>query len=87
MKNVLSALNQLRGDKLEIVNKSMRYAGYKQFIWWIYNFLGKGNRKVIPSCAIWAIRNKRPSKDKKYVPFMENLDEEERVNSNIFPKK
>ena len=29
--------------------KSYRFAGYKQFSWWIHNHLGKGVTKVIPS--------------------------------------
>ena len=32
------------------------FAGYKQFTWWVHNHLGFGVRKVIPSCAVWAIR-------------------------------
>jgi len=28
-----------------------------QYTWWIHNNLCKGVRKVISSCAVWAIRN------------------------------
>ena len=41
----------------QICFRSYRYAGYEQYTWWIYNRFGKGMRKVIPSCAIWALRN------------------------------
>ena len=45
-------LNDLRGDSINYVNNcAYRYVGYKQFTWWVHNYLGKGVRKVIPSCA------------------------------------
>ena len=38
--------------------------------------LGRGVRKVIPSCAIWAIRNAYPeSDDYRYLLFQEARDE------------
>ena len=58
---------------------SFRYAGYKQFTWRVHNNLGKGVRKVIPSCAVWAIKNAYPSPDEKYIPFMESKEEEKRL--------
>ena len=49
----LSALNYLRGDSMEnLDNSSYRFAGYKQYTFWVHNYLGKGVRKVIPSCAV-----------------------------------
>ena len=58
---------------------SFRYAGYKQFTWWVLNHLGFGVRKVIPSCAVWAIRETYPAPDDKYIPFMEYKEEEKRL--------
>ena len=34
--------------------RSCRFVGYKQFLWWIHNWLVKGVVKVIPSCALWS---------------------------------
>ena len=49
----LSALNYLRGDSMEnLDNSSYRFAGYKQYTFWVHNYLGKGVRKVIPSCVV-----------------------------------
>ena len=54
-KNVLPGLLETRGDHLEdnFSNQSLRYAAYKQFIWWVFKHLDKGNRRVIPWCALW----------------------------------
>ena len=42
LKTVLYMLNNMRGDKINIKNESLRYAGYRQFTWWVHNHLGKG---------------------------------------------
>ena len=68
-------LNNIRGDKINIRNSSMRYAGYRQYSWWVHNHLWKGVRKVIPSCAIWAIRDTYPEHSGYYVPYQEAKDE------------
>ena len=80
LKTALSALNDLRYDNLtDTSNCAYRYAGYKQYTWWVHNNLGKGVRKVIPSCAVWTIRNNYPSKDGKYISFMESKEGEKRL--------
>ena len=49
----LSGLNYLRGDSMEnLDNSSSRFTGYKQYTFWVHNYLGKSIRKVIPSCAV-----------------------------------
>lgn len=59
LKNLLPGLHESKEDYQEIImsNRSLRYAAYEQFIWWVFNYLGKRNRRVIPSCALWKIRN------------------------------
>ena len=39
------------------------FSGYKQYTWWIYNYLEKVVGKVIPSYDTRAIWKKFPSKD------------------------
>ena len=62
--------------------RALRFAGYKQYTFWVHNYLGKGVRKVIPSCAVWKIRNNYKSEDDNYVPFMESKEDENRLLSN-----
>ena len=59
LKNLLPGLHESKEDYQKIImsNRSLRYAAYEQFIWWVFNYLGKRNRRVIPSCALWKIRN------------------------------
>ena len=35
----------------------------KQFIWWNFQHLGKGNRPVIPFCTVWSIIKLFPEAD------------------------
>ena len=49
--------------------RSFRYAGYKQFMWWIYRRLLKNNRRAIPSCTLWKIRRSFLEESGNYVPF------------------
>ena len=71
--NVLTGLHESRGDFIEAncSNRSFRYAAYKQFIWWVFKNLGKGNRRVIPSCVLWKIRNSFPEPNGIYVLYSE----------------
>ena len=76
LKTVLHMLNNMRGDDIYIHNRSLRYAGYRQYTWWVHNRLDRGVCKAIPSCAIWAIRDAYPELGNlTYVPFQEVRDE------------
>ena len=73
MKNVLTGLRKTRVDPIEdnFSNRSLRYAAYKQFIWWVFKKLGKGSRRVIPWCFLWKIRELYPEADGNYVIYLE----------------
>ena len=62
LENVLVGLHEAREEYLEEnrSNRSFRYAAYRQSIRWVFKRLGKGNRKVVPSCALWKIREHFP---------------------------
>ena len=71
--DVLTGLHETRGDHLEdnFSKQSLRYDAYKQFIWWKFKHLGKGNRRVIPSCSFWKIRNYFPELNAEYINYSE----------------
>ena len=50
-------------------HSNYRYAGYRQFTWWIHKRLGRYVRKVIPACAVKAICAVYPNADGNYIGF------------------
>ena len=40
-----------------------RYTSYRQFVRWIWGYLGKKVRVVLPSCAVNTMREKFPSEN------------------------
>ncbi|XP_065282067.1 P2X purinoceptor 7-like [Dermacentor albipictus] len=47
-------------EALEI-HRRYRYTAYRQFARWVWHRLGRGNRKVLPSCVVAAVRDAFPS--------------------------
>ena len=52
-----------------IVDREYRLAAYRQFIHWTYSRLGRGIRRVIPSCVVAAVRREFPEADGVYTGF------------------
>ena len=73
LKNVLTGLHETRRDHLDdnFSNRLLRYTTYKQFIRWVFKHLGKGNRRVIPSCALWKFREHFPEPNTNSVNYSE----------------
>ena len=46
-----------------------RYAGYRQFTWWVHKRLGRYVCKAIPACVVKAIRPVYPNADGNYTGF------------------
>ena len=49
--------------------RSYRLAAYRQFIHWTYNRLGRGVRKVLPSCVVNTICQEFPEEGGIYTGF------------------
>ena len=64
-------LHEAKGDPFEkenkIKNRSLRFAAYKQFIWWIHQRLWKGSWRILPSCDLWKIRQHYLEANEQYV--------------------
>ncbi|XP_040178384.1 P2X purinoceptor 7-like [Rana temporaria] len=55
-------------------NRNLRKTSYKYFTSWIHGYLGKGNRRPIPSCAVHAVRTAFPDPEGLYVGFKYSND-------------
>ena len=61
-----------RADPVIYSHSNFRKAAYRQYILWVYGRLGRGNRRVAPSCVVRSIRSRYPSSDGTYMGFRED---------------
>ena len=59
----------IRNDREDNSTKTFRKAAYREFILDKYGYLGKGRRKVAPSCVVWCVRHHYPSSTGLYMGF------------------
>jgi P2X purinoceptor 7 len=57
----------IRAEEHDYSTASLRKAAYRQFILWRYKKLGRGNRRVCPSCVVLAYLF--PAEDGQYMGF------------------
>ena len=63
--------SDIRAETPDYTPASYRKACYRQWIMWQHGFLGRSNRRVVPSCVVWAVSNKFPVPDGNYMGFKE----------------
>ena len=65
----IKARSDIQAEEFNFSMESFRKAAYRQFALWRYGKLGRGNRRVIPSCAVLKIREIYPAPDGRYMGF------------------
>ena len=63
--------SEVFADDPEYTPSSYRKAAYRQWILWQHGYLGRANRRVVPSCVVWTVRDRYPSPDGQYLGFKE----------------
>ena len=69
LETAIKARSDIRAEELDFGMNSFRKASYRQYILWRYGRLGKGNRKVVPSCVVQMVRTAYPAPDGNYMGF------------------
>lgn len=59
----------IRNDRDDNSTRAFRKAAYRQYILDRYGYLGKGNRKVCPSCVVKTVRRNYPSQTGVYMGY------------------
>ena len=62
----------IRNDRQDNSTRALRKAAYRQFILARHGYLGKGNRRVCPSCVVLKIRDRYPSVTGIYMGYREH---------------
>ena len=63
--------SDIRNDREDTSSTAFRKAAYGQFILSRYGYLGKGNRRVCPSCVVLKKRQRYPSVTGVYMGYRE----------------
>ena len=72
LETALGTWREFTDEELGISNKSYRFIAYRQFISWIFGWIGEDARKVIPSCGVNKIRMEFPAPDNIYIGYKDS---------------
>ena len=67
---ILSA-SDFYGNPVEFTPSNFRKFAYSQYIIFSHGYLGRGNRKGVPSCVLWKVIDNYLVPDNKYMGFKE----------------
>ena len=73
----IKSSSYIRNDRQNNCTRTFRKAGYRRYISMLYRrldkhgYLGKGRRKIAPSCVVWEVREHYPSPSGIYMGFKE----------------
>ena len=67
---ILSA-SDFYGNPVEFAPSNFRKSAYRQYIIFSHGYSGRGNRKVVPSCVLWKVRDNYPAPDNNCMGFKE----------------
>ena len=62
----------IRADLPDYSTQSYRKAAYRQYTLWKYGKLGRGNRRILPSCVVTMIRHTYPAPDGRYMGYRQS---------------
>lgn len=68
----IRSTSDIRNDREDNSTRAFRKAAYRQFILARHGHLGKGNRRVCPSCVVLEIRKRYPSVTGIYMGYREH---------------
>ena len=69
---VIRARFDILAEEPDYSTNSFRKAAYRQYCLWKYGKLGKGNRRVLPSCVVLTIRRFYPAPDGIYMGYRQS---------------
>jgi len=65
----IHAGTDILAEEPDYSTNTFQKGAYRQYCLWKYGKLGKGNRRVLPSCVVHAIRRYYPSPDGLYIGY------------------
>ena len=72
----------IRNDRRDSNTRSFRKAAYRQYVLSQYGYLGKGNRRVCPSCVVSKVRGHYPSPTWDFVNSNESFMSHVKTHDN-----
>jgi len=72
LKLCIKNVGDIRNDREDNSTRAFRKAAYRQFILARHGYLGRGNRRVCPSCVVCKIRESYPSVTGVYMGFRDH---------------